>query len=516
MMQTQTIHYIPPTAQSGIVLRVAAYCQVSSDSEDQLESYAAQLEHYDQLIRSTPSWELVDLYADEGLTGTKADTREDFQRLLRDCRKGLIDKVLVKSISRFARNTRDCLATIRELKSLGVAVLFERENIDTGSMGGEMMLAFYGAQAQQESMAISNNMRWSYQRRMESGEFITCCAPYGYGLIKSSELFIGESKANIVRDIFEQYLAGTATDFIAKELNSRKIPPPYGGAIWHHSTVLKILKNEKYIGDTLLQKTFTTADFPFARKNNNGEQISYYVENSHPAIIDRKDFEKAKQLREQRKEQFRVITQRGGYPFVKKITCGYCGYHFVRRVSGKKTYWVCYQHTVSKDNCSVGRIPEPALEQAFLRLHQKLRQNHQTILAPMLEQLTTLQQRSTVQQTRIAEIDSEITNTGRQSMLLHRLHGQGRMDSAFYYAQSQNLNRQVNALRRERRRLAENNEDESIDQTAMLIDVIKNNPEQLKTFNSEIFHSMVQKIIVSDQSKVQFELINGLVVTEQL
>ena len=134
----------------------------------------------------------------------------------------------------------------------------------------------------------------------------------------------------------------------------------------------------------------------------------------------------------------------------------------------------------------------------------------------MLEQLTTLQQRSTVQQTRIAEIDSEITNTGRQSMLLHRLHGQGRMDSAFYYAQSQNLNRQINALRRERRRLTENNEDESIDQTAALLDILRESPADLDLFDSELFHSMVQKIIVSDQSKVRFELINGLVVTEQL
>jgi len=177
MMQAQTIHYIPPSVHNAATLRVAAYCRVSSDSIDQLESYAAQLEYYDQLIKSTPSWELIDLYADEGLTGTKADTREDFQRLLQDCRKGLIDKVLVKSISRFARNARDCLAAVRELKSLGVSVFFEAQNIDTGSMGGEMIIAFRGAQAQEESMSISGKMRWSYQRRMESGEFVTCHAP---------------------------------------------------------------------------------------------------------------------------------------------------------------------------------------------------------------------------------------------------------------------------------------------------------------------------------------------------
>jgi len=515
MMQAQTIHYIPPSVHNAATLRVAAYCRVSSDSIDQLESYAAQLDYYDQLIKSTPSWELIDLYADEGLTGTKADTREDFQRLLRDCRKGLIDKVLVKSISRFARNARDCLAAVRELKSLGVSVFFEAQNIDTGSMGGEMMLAFYGAQAQQESMSISNNMRWSYQRRMESGEFITCCAPYGYRL-SDNQLLIDEEQAEIIRFIFDCYLSGLGIWPIAQKLNQQKIPAPSGAGIWHQSAIHKIVSSEKYIGDSILQKTYTEEKFPFTRKVNNGERISYYVENSHPPIIQREIFERVSQLRELRWKQTQVTAKAQTHTFTRKIVCNSCGHGFRRKVTHGKVYWVCDKHFRSKENCPVRQVPEVTLEQAFLNLHQKLRQNYHTLLAPMLEQLSTLQQRSTMQQERIAEIDREITNIGRQSMILHRLHGQGRMDAAFYYAQSQNLNQQVNVLRRERRTLLESAEDESIEQTAILIDAIKSSPERMDAFESELFHSTVQKIIVPDQSKVQFELINGLVVTEQL
>ena len=176
-MQAQTIHYIPARAMEATKLRIAPYCRVSSDSADQLESYAAQLKHYTELAARNPDWNLVKVFADEGLTGTRADTRTDFQRLMRDCRQGKVDKVLTKSISRFARNTKDCLAAIRELKTLGVEVFFEKERLDTHNMTAEMMISFYGAAAQAESLSISGNLRWSYRRRMKSGAFITMTLP---------------------------------------------------------------------------------------------------------------------------------------------------------------------------------------------------------------------------------------------------------------------------------------------------------------------------------------------------
>ena len=163
-------------------LRVAAYTRVSSDSDDQLNSFAAQNRYYAELISGKAEWRMVDIYADEGITGTSAAKREDFQRMMADCRRGLIDQILVKSISRFARNTKDCLEAVRELKELGVNVRFEREGIDTANVSSELITTIYAAFAQKESESISGNMRWSYQRRMESGEFNTCRAPWGFRL----------------------------------------------------------------------------------------------------------------------------------------------------------------------------------------------------------------------------------------------------------------------------------------------------------------------------------------------
>lgn len=215
---------IDPTIQvkSG-KLRTAAYARVSSDSDDQLNSFTAQVDHYTTLIGENEDWELVDIYADEGITGLRMDKRDDFQRLLRDCRKGKIDRILTKSISRFSRNTRECLQTIRELKSMGVTIYFEKENIDTGKISNEMLLTFFSGNAQQESVAISGSMRWSYQKRMKKGEFITCKAPFGYRLVEGT-LQIHEQEAEIVLYVFHSYLNGKSKEEIADELTSRGIP----------------------------------------------------------------------------------------------------------------------------------------------------------------------------------------------------------------------------------------------------------------------------------------------------
>ncbi len=185
-----------------IKLRVAAYARVSSSSDDQLNSFAAQNRYYTTLIGSKENWTLVDIYADEGVTGTSSEKREDFKRMISDCRKGLIDRILVKSISRFARNTKECLEAIRELKSLGVSICFEKEHINTGTMSGEMITTLFASFAQAESQSISGNKRWSYKRRMQSGEFNTCKNPFGYRL-KDGKLEVYEPEAVIVREIFD-------------------------------------------------------------------------------------------------------------------------------------------------------------------------------------------------------------------------------------------------------------------------------------------------------------------------
>src|SRR5699024_4767336 len=248
-------------------LRVAAYARVSSASDDQLNSFAAQNRHYSDLISGKENWRMVDIYADEGITGTSAEKREDFQRLLADCRRGLIDRVLVKSISRFARNTKECLETIRELKSLGVGVHFEKENIDTATMSGEMMTTLFASFAQAESESISSNMRWSYQKRMQRGEFITCSAPFGYHL-HNGMLEIDEAEATVIRLIFDRYLSGISMADIADEITQLGFPTRAGMPYWQYSTVYYILQNERYAGHALLQKFYATDTLPFQKKRN--------------------------------------------------------------------------------------------------------------------------------------------------------------------------------------------------------------------------------------------------------
>jgi len=188
------VKIIAPQTREAEHLRVAAYCRVSSDSKDQLHSYAAQIRNYTEEIAQHDGWELVDVYADEGLTGTRMDQRDDFNRMMRDCRKGKVDRILVKSVSRFARNTRDCLSALRELSAMGVSVRFEKENIDTKTLTTELMVSVSGSLAQQESISISANQKMSYQRRMERGEFITCTAPYGYRIVNKKDLEIVRRK----------------------------------------------------------------------------------------------------------------------------------------------------------------------------------------------------------------------------------------------------------------------------------------------------------------------------------
>ena len=237
-------------------LRVAAYARVSSSSEDQLNSYRVQNQYYSELISGNPDWEMVDIYADEGITGTSVEKREDFQRMMQDCRKGKIDRILVKSISRFARNTKDCLAAVRELKELGVSVQFEEQGIDTSKVSSEMVTAIMASLAQKGSESISSNVRWGVQKRMLDGTFISSSVPYGYEMFHG-QLRILPSEAQFVKWIFQAYLSGLNAQSIAEQMNQAyALLGIENTRKWHNTTILYILSNERYIGDSLWQKTY--------------------------------------------------------------------------------------------------------------------------------------------------------------------------------------------------------------------------------------------------------------------
>ena len=284
--------FIPATQSETVTLRIAAYCRVSTDSNDQLNSFAAQQNHYNEYIRSHERWEMVDIYADEGITGTSTAKRDDFQRMLSDCRKGRIDKILVKSMSRFARNTTECLESIRELKALGISIFFEEHNIDTKMVSSEMLTAVLAYCAQAESKSISRNMRWSIQKRMENGTFNTCRAATGFRL-SGDGLQVHPEEASVVCGIFEDYLRGMNTREIATRLNQEQAL----GRTWSRRLVDYMLMNERYAGNALLQKKYRTETMPRIKKPNHGERPMYYVRNSNSAIVSQEMFEKASELR---------------------------------------------------------------------------------------------------------------------------------------------------------------------------------------------------------------------------
>lgn len=225
--QMKTITEITRQKPTPPQIRLAAYCRVSSDSSDQLHSFAAQIKYYSEYCKRYPEYKFVDIYADEGITGTSMEKRDDFRRMLRDCKKGLIDRIIVKSMSRFARNTEEMLTALRALEQMEVSVYFEEQGLDTKSMNSEMFATFPGMVAQQESVSISQNMRWSYKKRMESGEF-NCCAPaYGFDLI-NGKLVINETEAAVIRRIFDLYLQGIGMQTIANILNNEGVRRQYG------------------------------------------------------------------------------------------------------------------------------------------------------------------------------------------------------------------------------------------------------------------------------------------------
>ena len=279
------------TLEARPQLKVAAYCRVSTDSDEQATSYEAQIEHYTELINNHPEWSLAGIFADDGISGTNTKNRTEFNKMITACEKGEINLVITKSISRFARNTLDCLKYIRKLKELNIPVFFEKENINTMDAKGEVMITIMASLAQQESQSLSQNVKLGLQYRYQQGH-VQVNHNWFLGYTKDSDgnLIIDPEQAEVVKRIYREYLLGYSMDKIAAGLEKDGILTGAGRKKWWPSTVKKILTNEKYIGDALLQKTYTTDFLNKTRVKNNGIVPQYYVKDSHPAIIPKKLF----------------------------------------------------------------------------------------------------------------------------------------------------------------------------------------------------------------------------------
>lgn len=499
---------IPAKNRTDEIIRTAAYARVSSDSEDQLNSFTAQIRYYTELLQNSTDAVFVDMYADEGITGTSAAKRADFQRLMNDCRKGKIDRILTKSVSRFARNTPECLAAVRELKALGISVYFEKEDIDTAEISTEMMLAIYSQFAQEESMSISRNCRMGVYKRMMDGTYKTASTPFGYDYIEG-KLQINPEKADIVKQIFTWYVSGIGMNEIAVRLNSQDVREE----VWRHGTIRCILTNEKYIGDTLLQKRYTTDTLPFKRVINHGEKDQFYVSVTHEPIVEKSLFDSVQKILSKREKPSGFAKEIS--PFRRLIFCGNCGSKFRRKAQNKHVHWVCRKHDESAENCPIKQIKESKFRTVFVRLWNKLQAHYKVILTPMIRQLETIFEREKSGNTQLAEFRKEISEIKQQIHLLAVLNTQGTLDGTYFKERSQELDRKLLTAQRQLNANLDDQASERLDKLHKLIGIFEK-AEPITEFDAIKLGQIVEKITVLSETEIRFDLIGGIGFTEQI
>ena len=360
--QERRIHVIPATKQaaapgraSGRRQRVAAYCRVSTDSEEQLTSYTAQKAYYTQKIGENPDWEMAGIFADKGITGTSMKKRTEFKRMIAACKRGRIDLILTKSLSRFARNTVDSLEMVRMLRANGIGVIFEKENINTLTESSEFLITLFSGFAQAESESISKNVIWGIQKSREAGN-----VPFqyqkllGYRRGPDGQPEIVPEEAEVVKRIYRRYLDGCSLAQIKRELEADGVPTASGIRGWTYQVVRNILTNERYIGDALLQKTYTTDCISKTVKKNQGERPMVYVENNHPPIIPKEIFYQVREEMARRASKRKVMQKTGKteqgkysakYALSELLVCGECGTPYKRctwaRNGKKRIVWRC-------------------------------------------------------------------------------------------------------------------------------------------------------------------------------
>ena len=365
--------------------RVAGYARVSTDTDEQFTSFEAQLNYYTSYIQSHDDWEFVDVYSDEGISGTHTSQREGFNRMIADALAGKIDLILTKSISRFARNTVDTLTTIRKLKDKGVEVYFEKENIWTLDSKGELFITIMASLAQEESRSLSENIRWAVNKKFEQGRF---SLPYkcflGYDRGEDGLPVINEKEAETVRTIYTKYLAGDSPDAIAHYLDEKGIPTPRGLKKWSIGTINSILRNEKYAGNAILQKHYSIDFLDKKSRINNGEVPKYHITDSHPAIVSQEEFDLVQLELENRKKTNH--TSYSSSLFSGKVRCGQCGSFF-----GAKTWHSTdkYRRTIFRCNnkygknetaCDVPHVTEEFLKDIVVKAVNQLLDNREVVV----------------------------------------------------------------------------------------------------------------------------------------
>lgn len=492
--------------------RVAAYARVSTDSEEQLTSYEAQVDYYTKFIQKNENWEFVKVYTDEGISATNIKHRDGFNEMVKDALAGKIDLIITKSVSRFARNTVDSLVTVRELKANNVEVYFEKENIYTFDGKGELLITIMSSLAQEESRSISENVTWGQRKRFADGKLIMSFGNFlGYKRGEDGQPEIVEKEAKIVRQIYKMFLEGKTPTYIAKYLTEHNIPTPRDKNIWRSTTVESILKNEKYKGAALLQKTFTTDFLTKKKKTNEGEIPQYYVENSHPAIVSKEVYSLVQQEFEKRKNSKNYMTTSSC--FSGKIFCGNCGGLYGSKVwhsnsKYKRTIWQCNNKFKNMEKCNTPHLTEATLQEAFVKIFNELVENR--------EELINFIEETILKVCDISELDKKLciakaeTNTKLEAVNEYvKLNSRTAILQNEYNETFNNLMSEYETTQEKEQQLEkEKNEAYIRNQKCKdFIGKLKQNTI-LQTFEEELFNSMVEKISVFED-KLIFEFKDG-------
>lgn len=509
---------LPIEAESSHRVRVAAYARVSSNSEEQLVSLQAQKEHYTNYISMNTDWQFVDVYFDSGVSGTKLKNRTGLNRLIEDCEKGLIELIITKSISRFARNTVDCLNLVRKLLAYDVAVIFEKENIRTDEMDEELILSILAEFAEKESKSISDNKKWGIQKKFKDGTFIIAYPPYGYfnnnGLMK-----IVPHEAKIVKEIFDNILKGHSTKTIASMLNDRGILTKRNNK-WTASTINGIIKNEKYTGDVIFQKTYS--DENYTKKINRGQKDRYLIENHHEAIITKEIYQKVNQIIEQRRlEKGNMGEEKysNRYCLSGKILCGECHSKFKRRThtkaKGKEIAWCCKTHIENKSKCSMKYVEEDTIHHAFIVMINKLIFSKDFLLVPLKSRLKKISNVAISHQTE--KLQYKLTTNQDKLYEIEKLYNQKYLDFESYSRiknqilfEQEQFNKQKNQLIN-----LEQTKKQSKKYLDELIGHIKN-LDYLEKFDESLFTNVIDEIKILDRTRVIFILKCRLELEERL
>ena len=496
-------------------LKVAAYCRVSTDSEEQASSYEVQVAHYTQFIQKNPEWELAGIYADDGITGTNTKKREEFNRMIQDCMDGNIDMIITKSISRFARNTLDCLKYIRELKEKNIPVFFEKENINTMDSKGEVLLTIMASLAQQESQSLSQNIKLGLQYRFQNGEVRVNHSRFlGYTKDEEGNLIIEPAEAEVVKRIYREYLEGASLLQIGRGLEADGILTGAGKTKWRPETLKKILQNEKYIGDALLQKTYTIDFLSKKRVKNNGIVPQYYVENSHEPIIPRELFMQVQE------EMVRRANLRGGkggkkrvysskYALSSIVYCGQCG-DIYRRVHWnnrgyKSIVWRCVSRLEEKGSeCTAPTINEETLQAAVVKAINELLTNKEPFLSTLQKNIATVLNEENDNTT--DDIDRRLEEL-QQQLLIQAKSKNDYEDVAdeIYRLRELKQNALVENADREgkRQRIAE------------MTDFLNKQSRELEEYDEQLVRRLIEKVTIYE-AKLTVEFKSGIEIDEEI